>query len=305
MQVLRENAIRVRRRDVQPTTPATGPDQEQFLKVLYAGDRRREPRRTGDDLLHVSGVINANPCARLHYLAQSMREEGVSFDEVPYGNMRLVWAYGRAAERHVRETLLLNEKVKADAYGNWECRCKTTVVRGHYSPSAPSCTRCGTKPDRYAELAMHDDDRLLVGNADMYLKQGTHYTALEIKSIKAKTTPNAAGFDTISAPMPKHVEQASHYVHLGRRNGLPMHDKPVILYVLKDFDMRKWYKAFTPTDTLMAQVTADVQAGRAIAKTYAEARASNTVPAKCAACIANQDVFKKSCPVWAECVATR
>lgn len=281
----------------------TGPDPEAILKVLYKGDRRREESRTGDALLHASGLCYGPKCPRMLYLAQGMKEEGVSFEEAPFGNMRLVWAFGRAAERHVRDTLLLDKSIREAAYGAWACRCGQTRTRGHFPISAERCTRCGELPINYREVTLSDTDRSMVGNPDLLLKQGTRYTVLEIKSMKKDSSGQHVGFKDIEAPIPRHVEQATHYVRLGERNGLPMHRKPVILYVLKDFDPRKWYKALIPSDTLQAQVDADVAAGRSVAETYHQARQAGTVPAKIPACEANMETHKKTCQVWSECRA--
>ena len=302
LEQLRGHVRASRRRDVGTESVSnTEPDTESILRALYKGDRRREDSRIGDDLLHVSGLCQSIKCARQLYLAQSMREEGVSFAEAPFGNMRLVWAFGRAAERHVRDTLLLDPAIREAAYGAWACKCGQTRSRGHYPIKPQRCTGCGDLATYYRELAFHDDDRSLVGNPDIILKQGTRYTVVEIKSIKKEGTAQHVGFNTIEAPIPKHVEQGTHYRHLGQRNGLAMSRKPIILYVLKDFDPRKWYKALVPSNQLQAQVDADVEAGRSVAMAYHQARVSSQLPGKIPECVENMDRHKKACPVWAEC----
>lgn len=310
---LRRHALSCQRNDVNSAVTTTEePDTDEILKQLYAEDRRAEPSRHGGDLIHASHLIHNHKCARMLFLANYMVGEGVTFSEAPFGAMKLVWALGRAAEKHARTNLLKNPSIRARAFGMWRCRCRATEARGHLPTPPQRCTRCGTLADRYDEVTLADDDAGIMGNPDMLLKQGTRYTVIEIKSIKTKSTSAHDGFDSIEAPQPKHVEQGFSYVKLGERNGLYMHEKPVTLYVAKDFDPKKWYKALLPSPQLLGQVKEDVATSRAAAKEYRIARQAadaeperrdEFTPPKIEKCATNANACKKSCPVWAECYA--
>lgn len=288
------------------------PDTAEILKQLYFEDRKAEPSRHGGELIHASHLVHNHKCARMLYLANYMSDAGVSFDESPFGAMKLVWALGRAAEKHARRQLLKSPSIRARAYGMWKCKCEVTEARGHFPATASRCTRCGTHPHNYHEITLGDEDSGTMGNPDMIVQQGRRYTVVEIKSIKKASSTQHQGFDTIEHPMPKHVEQGANYVDLGERNGLYMHRAPMTLYVLKDYDPKKWYKALLPTPELLEAVNADVADARAAGRAYRTARKAveldpttrdENLPPKIAMCAAKPDKCKKSCPVWAECYA--
>jgi hypothetical protein len=235
---------------------------------------------------------------------RELRQAGATFSEIPFGSMRLVWKYGRAAEAHVRETLMLDPQMKKDAYGLWKCRCRHTVIKGHHVPNAKPCNRCGTAPDRYDEITFIDKEYAVSGNPDFIYKDGPLYRVVEIKSIKADTT-STAGFYDLTGPVPLHVEQGTHYVKLGQRDGLRMHRRPQLLYVNKGFSPKSWYKPFIPSDALTERSEQAVKKQRAVTREFGASIKEGAPAPMIQGCIDNPSSKQKSCPAWAECMARR
>jgi len=281
-----------------------GGDTRRVARILYANDRAMTRGRGGQSLIHASSLSRLPPCARIHALLKEMREAGVTFSETPMGSMKLVWSYGRAAEKHVRENLLMDDDMRRDAYGVWKCRCGHTKTTGHHEPTAKACPKCGRKPSNYHEIAMFDKPYALVGNPDFLFLDGPRYRVIEIKSLKPTTT-STIGFDTIQRAFPEHIEQACHYVRLGMRNGLKMHRTPLILYVNKGFDMRNWYKPFYPTDSELTRAEDNVNEHREVTSLFKSELDARRVPDMIPACKDDMEHHKKRCPVWAECASRR
>lgn len=282
----------------------TGP--ERVLRLLHTQDKRDEKGRGGTKIIHASSTIKLPLCARNHYLMHVLRQEGYTFPETPWGSMRLVWAYGRAAEKHVRDTLLLDPQMKRDAYGVWACKCGHTKVRGRYSPGANACPKCSRKPENYREITFIDSDAGVSGNPDFAYWDETAYRVVEIKSIKGKhdgVTQTNEVFQTIEAPLPNHVNQGCHYVKMFQREGLQVHAAPLILYVSKGFEQRVWYKGFIPEGAALQRGIDATRNQRTVTREYREALAAGRCPGKISACVENPGAKTKSCPSWAECMA--
>lgn len=280
-------------------------DTESVMRVLYREDRKPEGGRAGSDIIHASSFCHTPKCARFIVLSKAMREAGVTFTEPIFGSMKLVWSYGRAAEKHVRDTLLRDEGMRARAYGMWRCMCRQTFTRGHL-PAAPArCPHCGTKADRYGEVTLDDPKHNISGNPDLILRElnSSAYAVWEIKSMKPDTKGEHQGFKDLKAPLPLHVEQGAHYVRLARLEGLPVIRKPVVLYVAKQFCRDNWYKPLIPSDPLMAQAEADVTTALDAAKGAVEGLRLGVIPDRLPKCAADRTCMSKKCQTWAECMA--
>lgn len=310
LESLRKHQIRGQDRGTpQPSVEPDSTDPAGVLKVLYDSDRKPEPGRPGSDIIHASSFCYAPKCARMLVLTKALREAGVTFSEQHHGAMRLVWAFGRAAENHVRETLMRDPAMRARAYGNWHCRCRRTTSRGHIPASPIVCPHCGTKADRYGEITLHDPDNNISGNPDLLMQEPKgsatfpYYAVWETKSITDNPNTKKGSFSTLEVPIPAHVEQGAHYVRLGRVNGLPMVRKPVILYINKAFSMKGWYKALIPGDRMMQQAEEDVDAAVAAARQCAEAVRVGALPGMIPLCAENPRAKMNECPAWSECMA--
>lgn len=285
-----------------------GGDPERVTRLLYQKDRADTEGRGGTKMVHASSTIRMPLCPRAYYLAYELRQAGVRFTETPWGSMKLVWAYGRAAEKHVRDTLLSDQDMRADAYGLWKCRCGHTKHTGQFLPSAAACTQCRTRPVNYNEALLLDPDYALSGNPDFIFRDGPLYRVVEIKSIKGKdenSTSTSPNFEDLTAPQPDHVNQAGHYVALAERRGLPVHRRPLVLYVSKKFEQRSWYKPFIPGDGAMQRAEEAVHDQRETTRSFREALQRGQCPGMIEDCVADSSCKQRSCPVWAECMARR
>lgn len=303
MESLQRHAAESRQSDAPVSVPAPETGGNDLLKILYREDLRFGDDRFGGKTVHASSLSKLPRCARMFYLGNYMREQGMTFPSSTFGAMKLVWAYGRAAEKHVRETLLKDPEMRRSAYGIWRCMCKTTQSRGHLPITPAICPNCKSRADVYDEPTLVDRLRGISGNPDFMYLQGARYRVVEIKSIKAEGNASNPGFKELEQPIPGHVEQGTHYIRLYENEGMAVHPVPYILYVKKEFDPRKWYKLLIPSDAQMARAREDVEATRAVAQRYTEARHSGVLPARLPECVHDRECQRKKCPVWMECMS--
>lgn len=280
----------------------SAPPTIDLLKLLYRGDRKDEEGRFGSTLVHASSFVHMPHCARMLFLGNYLKEQGVEYRNPVFGSVKLVWAYGRAAERHVRETLLADEDMRRAAWGSWRCTCGHTTFRGHLPATPPRCSRCRHRVTNYHEGTLIDRVHGIAGNPDFVYLDGARYRVVEIKSIKGSSTAQNPGFSETNTPQPPHVEQGVHYVRLFENEGMAVHPEPHILYVLKDFDPRQWYKLLVPSEAMLTRAREDVDRARAVSRQYTEALASGTCPPMLERCRADHTSLQKQCEVWAECI---
>lgn len=162
--------------------------------------------------------------------------------EYVQGSMKVVWAIGRAVERHVRDALI-DSMGKSSFYGVWSCRCGKTKHKG--LGANIKCDSCGTTTNYYEELTIYDDEYNIASNPDLrYVNEDKQHTIIEIKSM------NGDDFDKLDTPKDAHVRQAARYVKFARRSGSVVSGKVKVVYVRKDFIYNGIYKIFTvDTDT--------------------------------------------------------
>ena len=289
--------------DVEDTQP------ERLTKILYREDRKDNEQRGGTTIVHASSTLRMPPCSRAYYLMWEMKQGGAKFTERIFGSMRLVWAYGRAAESHVRKTLLSDPDMRADAYGKWRCVCRKSSYQGRYYPQAKRCTRCAGNLNIYDEALFIDSEYGISGNPDFMFLEGARYRVVEVKSIKGEQGENKSNrtptFRGLEAPIPDHVGQGTHYVRLADRAGLPVHRRPLVLYVTKGFETRHWYKPLIPNDSTIARAEAATEVQREAVRGFRQAMRVPLCPPKIDACKSNAGCHQKSCPAWAECMARK
>lgn len=252
---------RVRRRGASaPSTPpnpsgpaAPGPTHENhpdeefndsfLLEAVGSMDRKAEEIRTGSEFIHVSALIDY--CARREALAFASRDAGMQVKTKPvYSGDRLIWAIGRAVEKHIREQFIASGS-GGGVYGSWTCPCGSTTSTGFKPREFSVCASCGKEADAYGEYTLADFSRKIVGNPDLlYLRPDTGlFRVVEIKSI------NGPDFKNLTSPMLQHVLQAMSYQRLlsdiGRQSiGYGADDAVTIFYASKDYNVRP-YKSFT------------------------------------------------------------
>lgn len=202
-------------------------------EVLDGQDRipERDRRLGGTGYVHVSSLIGM--CARRQVLA-GLHERTVQ--ESVTGGHRVMWALGKAAEKHARQQLIAGWGYQS-VFGRWECRCGALETRG-YHDSRRRCERCGESANTYEELTLFDHTHRIVGNPDLLFRDHGFFVPLECKSMTGEQ------FKELREPKPDHIHQAIMYRHLLEANGFPAHDEAIILYVNKNFMFGSPYKEF-------------------------------------------------------------
>ena len=238
---------------VTPFRYAWGPSV--LSSMLNAGDKKKNERRLDAEYTHVSSMVGW--CAREEALLHMK-------DEVPQervnGEHYVMWAIGKAAERHVRETLLAQIGV-ANAFGVWACKCEKTQRTG-FGDATKKCVTCNTTVTQYNEFQAVSNKWRVRGSIDFLMRKPNGKIAVvEIKSITNSASANAQkkGFETLAKPMGDHIFQATCYVNLlgdpdvcaGHR--LEVDDTAIILYVCKDFKWglrpyKEFHHTYGPTD---------------------------------------------------------
>jgi hypothetical protein len=158
--------------------------------------------------------------------------------------MYYIWEIGKTLEDY-NQKLTISALGRENIVGHFTCLCGTHSYSGSMLPDAdtPTCSKCGTKVDRYSELKLSIG--ALVGSPDMLANYtGYGYNVTEYKSIKVDS------FKELTAPDPHHETQALTYVamlnHLVRTKpesldnlGLDAADldldSAVIIYSAKDY----------------------------------------------------------------------
>lgn len=204
-----------------------------LLSLLSQKDREVEARREGLSSIHVTAALSADFCPRREWLIR--RYETSAGVNTPFSSQRIIWALGRAAEKHVRDTLLLS--MKGNAVGRWGCACGASFVVGRFDASQ-SCRKCGTPLDSYGEFRASSPTGAVSGSIDfLYQDTGECYGVMEVKSIQK------ADYENLSGPLIAHVHQCLFYVHLLRGMGATV-NRASILYVAKDAVSGSPYKVY-------------------------------------------------------------
>jgi hypothetical protein len=261
---------------------------------VKAFDVSPDPPRMNEEYTHVSALVNGI-CPRAFYLAQKF---GISGTESIKPGVRMIWAMGRAVEQHIRKAIIAT--APEAAYGVWTCDCgKTTMAGTGAEAMLVSCLRfCGSPLCNYREITLKDDERQVAGNPDMPVMYGGRLTVLEIKSINAK------GFDEKLAdnrPDTDHALQALYYRRMLDRKGIPVSDKAIVLYGLKDY---KWgvspYLEFAVREDDSGYRTGMDQMD-ALAVSIAEARKANRAPGRLPLCSTHDTKVAKGCAMCSVC----
>lgn len=186
---------------------------------IQVSDRRPAKSRVGgtDGYTHVTSLIGA--CAREHVLSENY---GLPVHEGATGSMKMVWAIGRAVEKHIRDAVI-DARGKQGVYGRWRCLCGTCQYDGEYRDEL-FCKRCTTKIQYYMEPALRHDVSRVVGSPDLTLIELGHVVPIEIKSM------NEDQYDALKGPLADHCLQVSSYNWLYRELGFKTHDQSVVVY---------------------------------------------------------------------------
>lgn len=211
---------------IRPSQPML--DGARIKDILDTKDRVAQRSRVG-----VAGYVHASTlchgiCTR-HY-AINVVHERIDWEAVTGGH-RLMWAYGRAAEAHIRGHLTDGDTYGFQIFGQWKCPCQATVHVGTRPKIEKTCPTCRQPLHTYHEQPWFDHENKFVGNPDLGVFIGRYYFPIEIKSMTADQ------WDKLEKPLAEHVNQALLYRYLAKINGFLVHDKVVIIYAKKEF---KW-----------------------------------------------------------------
>lgn len=268
------------------------PEIPSVKDLLDAQDRLPERNRVGgnaEGYMHMSSLIAT--CARKEILAA--QHAGMEVFNNVTGGHRLVWAYGRAAEKHVRGQFIA--ATGGNLYGRWKCVCGHTEALGwgtdiHHL----TCNRCTGPVEHYHEEPIYDHERKIVGNSDMPFTVGNDWLVIgECKSM------NKVDWDKLTAPLNDHVLQAATYRRLYQNAGWKVHDKVVVLYAVKEFKFGSPYKEFH-VDVSSGMMETQVDDILAMAEEIAAARATRSIPPR-TICGSSQNPIAKQCPMASLC----
>ena len=295
---------RYRQGDMAPAqAPATDPALVQddphrygpgyMSRVLDTMDKRPEPAREYDGYLHVSQLIGM--CARQKILT-------VTDDRPPdpgsvTGGHRVMWAVGRAVERHVRDSFIQARDYRG-VLGRWHCPCDHTQYEGLYRHDAAPCPQCRRFPQGYRELVLRCDAAHIKGSPDLPFYAEGESGDIAVSEIKSM---NPKDFDALEAPLADHVFQAACYRRLLVNMGRLVTPTITCLYVTKLFKWGSPYKEYeVDVTTAQWQGVLDTawEAARAVAQGVETA--GRVLPPR-TMCSAPTDPLAKACPCLVTC----
>lgn len=263
---------------IMPTLPET-----MIKDVVLRQDRAPQASRLSHvGFVHVSSLIGM--CARQYALAHRFEVEVV---ESVTGGHRVMWAMGRAVEKHVRGQYLKGVE-RANIYGVWKCRCESINHLGLFP--GHTCNSCKEQATRYFEPVLRDEVNKIVGSPDITMIAGRFFfLPVELKSM------NKEQFDALEAPLPDHIAQNAMYRYLYQQAGFLVHDKIKFVYTTKDFKYGDPYKEYQ-IDCTQPAVVSTVEYMVATAAEVQRAKDTHTLPNR-SICQSPRNGRAKSCPV--------
>lgn len=221
----------------RPTRSQPALDPAHVTRLVAQTDAIPQKTRSGgnyDEYLHLSSLIGI--CEREHAISQ--QHAVASFTSVA-GPMKVIWAIGRAVEKHIRNSVIIARDWRG-VFGKWRCLCRASTHKGEH-PRDRTCPRCGGGINTYVEPLLVSHEHAVVGSPDITLIEMDWLLAVEIKSMTKDQ------FDELERPIADHILQACGYRHLYSLMGLPVLDVVHIVYVRKDFKFggsRSVYKEY-------------------------------------------------------------
>lgn len=298
---LNENVSRKQRgvtRDVTPSDSQGGLIDNHFIDVLnYEDGQPLLSRSDGvNNYLHVSAYVNGF-CPRQAVLQQRFN---TSTTDVVTGGHRVVWAIGRAIEKHIRDSYIKHTGGK-DVYGKWSCNCGRVKYEGFKSNQVGRCVACRSYADNYGEVDLISHEVGLAGHPDFIFRLSNgKLVIVEIKSIKVDTKHNNIGFKDLKEPLANHVLQAAAYRRLFKEAGFDVYDKILIVYAAKDFVYGSPYKSY-PVDVTKGHWEGSLDRMWQEALTLKTAFESGSTPSRvCPSC---DSPIAKKCSISTTCFA--
>lgn len=253
-----------------------------LLTILSQRDREVEARREGLDAIHVTAALSGDFCGRREWIIRNYNTNVGT--NTPFSSQRIVWALGRAAERHVRDSLLAS--MRGNAVGVWSCVCGKESHIGKFVTDR-KCTACDTLLEIYGEHRAVSPSGNVSGSIDfLYQDEEEDYGVLEIKSIQK------ADYEKLTGPLTSHRDQCNFYVHLLRLRGLKV-GRASVLYVAKDAVSGSPYKVY--------EIPMEIQPSVIQAHKDAEEAFQEELPAKRSGCASPSSPIARKCSQCAMC----
>ena len=269
--------------------------------VVSSQDRKPlEYRGAKDEYIHLSALIR-NFCPR--QLVLEYKQEQVAYKDYTNSNDYVVWAMGRAAEKHVRDQYIQAMDYKG-VVGDWGCKCGKTRHIGLADKSL-TCPTCSGGVLNYGEIRLIDQEYGISGAVDLILVINNKLYIVEIKSM------NADDFNALKNPIGDHFTQAAGYHKLLEKNstqiprlGLEVAGQVIVLYVRKDYKMRETpYKEFLVDITDASKRLMDTLWDKARDLRIAKFGEGEPLPPK--VCTEIGCTRAKNCPVVVDCFSRR
>ena len=223
-------------------TRLVGPIERYLLSRPRDTSRRR-------DVIHPSALCKKDYCARWQYfeiLGEAAREDA------PNLRLQSIFDEGHAIHHKWQNWI----RGMGNLYGKWMCRaCHTTF----WATSPFKCEACPSDDLlEYREVPLVDDDLMIAGHADGWVKGIDADYLIEIKSVGSGTirmeNPSlfkdgadlSQAWRNIRRPFPTYVRQALLYIEIGHRmvaNGL-LDSFPEEVVILMELKADQSYKEF-------------------------------------------------------------
>lgn len=286
MSLLSNLERRARRQPVHQPPAAIPEYHDQFLtQLVQQQDDQPEARRVRPGYIHASSLLSF--CPRMWRIATV---EELELMEHPRAAMRVVWAMGRAAEHHVRTSVITSVGME-NVIGLWTCPCRSTQHDG-LGDRTRTCPRCRLPLLTYNERPVWEHDLRIVGNPDLQLWLWEKVQVVEIKSL------NKTAFDVLSRPERDHVFQVNQYGRMLRAAGVPVHDTAIIFYVCKDF---RWDSPYKEYHVGREELDGVIAAQWEQVRHYRAHERDGSYPARLTVCSHTGAPTAKNCPVVVSC----
>lgn len=272
--------------------------------LVRTADGSTEMRRHRTESLHVSSLVGGDAvCPRARALAVL---HNLNVPNPVGGPERVMWALGRAAEHHVR-TSIIAQVNRENVIGHWACRCETHYHCGYF-PQGVRCERCDSALDTYTEVTLTDLEANITGNMDFGIDTSEGILAVECKSKAIRL------FEALTQPEANHVLQAMSYRRMlinegadwdvaDRVPGRAVAPCVALIYVAKDFNPRiSTYKEFHVYSSPQWEQALDQMWENA--RLIGRALEGDGLPARLSACSAPTDVMPRNCYACASCFST-
>lgn len=260
-------------------------DPRHITKLVAKSDAAPQTSRSGgnaDRYMHVSSLIGC--CEREHCISA---QHGLPTATTVNGAMRMIWAIGRAVEKHIRQGVI-EARDYHGVYGNWQCPCGAVDYMGEFVRGR-ICNRCTKEANRYFEPKLTNDFMRVVGSPDLTLVEQGWYMPVEIKSM------NKEQFDALEAPLADHCIQGASYRWMYEQMGFPVLDVVPVVYGRKDYKFGGSYSIYkeyhVPYDNWHRQVENNMNTARLIAAHNED----GTLPPRCAGCTSPTSPRAKQC----------